>query len=64
MSYRSEWIDMKCERCGNPKMNLEGRDYFCSRCGFVHTEFREPEQGPELVTMIEDGKGGYRKCLN
>lgn len=55
---------MKCQRCGNPKIDLEDRDYFCSRCGFVQPGFREPGQGSEIVTMIDDGKGGYRKCLN
>jgi len=43
-------------------MDFEDGNYFC-RCGFVHVEFRESESYEKLVTMIDDGHGGFRRCL-
>lgn len=56
---------MICDRCNKAKMEKEFGELYCPKCGnimFLHKNIEKPSY--ELHTICEDGKGGYRTCLN
>ena len=45
-------------------MSEDDKTFFCLKCGNILPIQRNPNEATRLYTICDDGKGGYRKCLN